>query len=62
MTPQEARRNIDRAVVYQSHECATPEFGVITGVSENGWVYVQYGTDTHSKATSASNLRLEGES
>lgn len=59
MTPQEARRNVDKPVSYLAHENATPEFGVITRVSENGWVFVRYGTDSHSKATSAAQLKLE---
>lgn len=62
MTPQDARRNIGAAVVYRPNENATRELGVITGVSENGWVFVRYGADSHSKATSASQLRFEVES
>jgi ribosomal protein L35AE/L33A len=62
MTPQEARRNIGRCVAYRANDRSTPEYGQITGVSENGWVFVKYGTDMHSKATSASQLKLEVES
>lgn len=62
MTPQEARRNIGRTVAYRVNDRSVPGYGQIKGVSDNGWVFVRYGADMHSKATAAAQLRLEVES
>jgi len=53
----DAARNIGAEVIYRPHEDAE-ERGVISSVSEAGWVFVRYGTDTTAKATYPSQLRL----
>lgn len=54
----EAAENIGRTVLYRPLEGAT-ERGVIASVTEAGWVFVRYGTDTHAKATYPSQLEFD---
>lgn len=62
MTRDEALDNVGATVVYTpTYNGARPEVGVITRVTDT-YVFVQYRGDQHSKATSASFLRLAGES
>ncbi len=56
MTIEEAAANIGRAVIYQPTPEDT-ETGVITTTSAT-FVFVRYGTDQHSKATSPHLLGL----
>jgi hypothetical protein len=56
MTLDEARAHVGSLVVYHSHEGAG-EQGQITSVNAH-FVFVRYGTDTHSKATAAGMLSL----
>lgn len=51
MTTAEAHENIGNKVIY----LPTNEEGVITSVNEM-YVFVRYGSDTHSKATRAYDL------
>jgi hypothetical protein len=62
MELMDAARNIGAEVVYRPHEgTGAEENGVITSVSEAGWVFVRYGTDAISKATYPTQLYLVGE-
>lgn len=54
MTLDEARAHLGNAVVYNTPGYP-PEQGVITSVNAH-FVFVRYGADMHSKATSASFL------
>jgi hypothetical protein len=53
----EAVDNVGRAVVYRPHGGAQEERGVITSVSSM-WVFVRYGSDANSKATSPTQLEF----
>lgn len=57
----DARLNIGRRVTY--HGGHRPERGVITSVGPgwNGYVFVRYDGDQHSKATRPEDLSLEVE-
>lgn len=60
MTIQECKDNVGRNVTYVPFEGCDPklhEYGVITSVNER-YVFVRYGSDTHSKATKSSDLRI----
>lgn len=59
MTLEEARAGIGRKVVYAAtpwDSSRPPEEGVVTSVNDH-FVFVRYGSDTHSKATYAGDLR-----
>lgn len=58
MTPQEARANIGRKVVYRPYADAPAEEGVIVSADGDSWVFVRYGSDTHAKATYHGHLEL----
>lgn len=58
MTPEEARANIGRKVVYRRHAELPPEEGVIVSADGDSWVFVRYGSDGHAKATHYSHLEL----
>ena len=56
MTLEEAAANVGQTVIYRP----TPDYteqGVITATTSR-YVFVRYGTDQHSKATSADFLTL----
>jgi hypothetical protein len=55
MTLAEARDLVGAKVVYQAWPGQPLEEGVITSVNDH-WVFVRYGADFTSKATSASEL------
>ena len=59
MTLDEARSHVGDAVVYHPYapELDPVEEGVITSVNDR-YVFVRYGTDKGSKATSAERLTL----
>ncbi len=50
MTLDEARQHIGNAVVYRPYPDAAPQQGIVTSVNDY-FVFVRYGSDTHSKAT-----------
>lgn len=64
MTLGQARRNIGRTVIYARWDtwtrtyAAGPERGVITEVGA-AYVFVRYGDELNSKATSPDDLTLE---
>lgn len=55
MTLHEAREHVGHKVIYSGPYLA--EEGVITSVNDH-YVFVRYGSDVHSKATSAAELTL----
>lgn len=60
MTLEQAKKNIGRYVIYTPYEgCPKDqlELGVITSVNEH-YVFVRYGNDINSKATSPYDLKF----
>lgn len=58
MTLDDARQHIGHGVVYRPrHYPPDTEQGVITSVNDT-YVFVRYGTNTHSKATRPEQLEL----
>ena len=55
MTLDEARRHIGNAVVYWDDHHDHAEQGVVTSVNDT-YVFVRYGSDSHSKATRPEDL------
>lgn len=57
ITRTQAIDNVGREVLYRPHEGAQEERGVVTSVSLM-WVFVRYGSDSNSKATSPTRLEF----
>lgn len=61
ITHEDAADRIGSTVLYRppgAPRTARPETGVVTSVTTD-WIFVRYGADTHSKATSANCLEWE---
>lgn len=60
MTLEEAAALLGQSVTYTPYDAPDrTETGVITAVTSR-YVFVRYGTDQHSKATAAHQLRVAG--
>ncbi|MBS69380.1 MAG: hypothetical protein CMK98_13740 [Pseudomonas sp.] len=57
-TPAEPAASWEQYRPHGAPRTARPESGVVTSVTTD-WIFVRYGADTHSKATSADCLEWE---